>query len=76
MKSTVKFYFSIPILLKYLYVPPYTSSQEITWSPDFRESKTQVRAAHPLEKLMQYLAYSQAAKASSKAVLVGLPHLE
>jgi len=74
MKSIYIPKFFIAKFLIYLYVPPYTSSQQITWSPDFKQWMTADIAPHPLEKAIPYFPYSHSAKQFSKASLVGFPH--
>ena len=68
-------WFLIVKFLKYLYVPPYTSSQHIIYSPVLIRLTIVDIAAHPDENVMQNLLFSNSAKHSSKAALVGFPHL-
>ena len=61
--------------LMYRFVPPYTSSLQTTWSPDFKQWRTADIAPQPLEKTIPYLPSSHYAKQFSKTSLVGFPHL-
>ncbi len=67
--------FGLTTRLKYLWVPPYTSSIQMTLSPALKVVIMADVAAIPEEYAIAYLACSHAAIALSNAPRVGLPVL-
>jgi hypothetical protein len=74
-KVTSICYLSLRILLKYLWVPPYTSSMHKTWSPLLSNCMIDTVALMPLFNASANLAFSKEARFLSNESLVGLPHL-
>lgn len=60
-------------LVKYRWVPPYTSETDMTWEPAARDWRMTAVAAEPEEKARAYRACSRAATASSKLSLYDQP---